>query len=61
MRTSEPYRDPADVEIEKTDGEIGFWERVFAAVISRDHYSTKSAASIADEAIEERRKRFGVK
>ena len=54
------YRTPADVEVPLTDAEIRFWELVASATFARPYVSASSAAYNADEAVRERRKRFGV-
>lgn len=57
---STPYRDPTLSTA--TYDELVFWGQVYAAATSAEGINKSShAASWADEALEQRRKRFGVR
>lgn len=56
----EPYRTPEPVEAEPTDAEIAFWQLAYCASRGRGN-SAKTCAEDGDEAVRERRRRFGVR
>lgn len=52
---SHPYRSPSEVPY--TDGEVTFWENVYANLIVQ--YTSKEAAEWAGHAVKQRREKFG--
>ena len=54
---TQPYRSSQKPEL--TDGELAFWERTFTEV--HRTAGTHTAERLADEAVEIRRRKFGVR